>query len=111
MSLPEITHLQFVILGSLMVGEQSGQSLRTELAKHKVRKSSPAFYQLMGRLEDSKLVEGRYEPVSINGYAVKERRYKPTGAGVRAWKRTCAFYARQSQAVGTIGGLAHAKIG
>jgi hypothetical protein len=93
MSLPELTHLQFLIMGALLDGEQSGQEVRNQLAKSRVRKSGPAFYQLMARLEDARFVAGRYDQKIIQGQIIKERRYKLTGPGVRAWQNARDFYA------------------
>jgi DNA-binding PadR family transcriptional regulator len=94
MRVPEITHLQFLVLGLLMEGELPGRKLREDLARHCVKKSGPAFYQLMARLEDAGLVAGRYEQKVIDGQIFKERCYKPSGAGVKAWNRTRDFYAQ-----------------
>ena len=48
--IPKITHLQFLVLGQLRGQEQAGRVLREALAAHGVRRSAPAFYQLMARL-------------------------------------------------------------
>lgn len=93
--LPPVTHLQFVVLGALRQGERPGRALRQALDRHGARKSTPAFYQLMARLEDSGLVEGRYARKSIDGQVVKERHYRLTGAGTSAWRATCRFYREQ----------------
>lgn len=96
MKLPEITHLQFLILGLLMDGETPGHKLRDLLAKQGIKKDGPGFYQLMARLEDDKLVEGWYASRVIGDQKVKERRYKMTGRGESAWEQTRNFYARQA---------------
>jgi hypothetical protein len=62
------------------------------LAKHGVKKSGPAFYQLMARLETDGMVKGRYEYSMIENQPIKERWYKLTGAGRRAWESTSEFY-------------------
>jgi DNA-binding PadR family transcriptional regulator len=95
MGLPTLSHLQFQIIGVLKGGEQSGQYVRDELAQQGVKRSGPGFYQLMARLEEGGFVKGRYEQLLIDGQAVKERRYKLTASGVRAWDATGAFYASQ----------------
>lgn len=97
MKLPEITHLQFLILGLLMEGETPGHKLRDLLAKQGIKKDGPAFYQLMARLEDDKLVEGWYAPRIVGDQKVKERRYKMTGRGESAWEATSEFYARNTK--------------
>ncbi len=92
MPLPDITHLQFLVLGLLMDGELSGRLLREGMAEDGRRKSAPAFYQFMARLEDAGLVEGRYEPKILDGQPIKERWYKVTGRGESAWRDTRDFY-------------------
>ena len=96
---PEITHLQFQILGILMSAEHSGQYVRGELQKQGTSKSGPGFYQLMSRLEDSGFVRGRYQQRVIEGQVIKERRYKLTGNGVRAWEATRDSYMEQASLV------------
>ena len=90
--LPEITHLQFLVLEGLEAGEQPGRVLRELLAGYGVRNSAPAFYQMMARLEQAGLVEGRYDHKALNGQRVKERCYEITRAGQRAFEATRAFY-------------------
>ena len=92
MAIPEITHLQFSVLAVLHSGEQSGRALREQLAELGMRRSGPAFYQLMSRLEDSELVEGRYEQKIVDGQIIKERFYCLTPSGTSAWQATRDFY-------------------
>ena len=92
MPLPDITHLQFLILAILMEREQSGRFVREKLAEQGVRKSGPAFYQLMARLEDSRFVKGWYDQKIVDGQIIKERRYKLTGHGAKAVERVEYFY-------------------
>lgn len=91
--IPRLTHLQFLVLGLLINGEQPGRILRETLAAHGARRTAPAFYQLMARLERDGLVAGRYEQVSANGQAVTERRYTVTSPGERLWTEAREFYA------------------
>lgn len=91
-SLPEVTHLQFVILSALSDADQSGRDLRELLATHGVRNSAPAFYQMMSRLESSGLVEGWYEQMLVDGQNIKERRYALRKPGERALADTRNFY-------------------
>lgn len=93
MKLPRITHLQFSVLASLRGGEQAGKAVRAQLAELGLRRSGPAFYQLMSRLEDAGLVAGRYEQQVIDGQIIKERVYTITEKGERAWQTTRDFYA------------------
>jgi DNA-binding PadR family transcriptional regulator len=82
MSQPTITYLQFLVLCELASGTITGHELRRRLDAEGVSKSGPAFYQLMSRLEDAKLVEGRYRNTTIERQVVRERLYEISGAGV-----------------------------
>jgi len=90
--LPKLTHLQFLVLGLLRDGEQPGRQLRETLAAHGVRRTAPAFYQLMARLERDGLVEGRYEQITTGGQAVTERRYTLRARGREMWDQARDFY-------------------
>jgi DNA-binding PadR family transcriptional regulator len=91
--LPSITHLQFLVLGLLLgADEQPGRSLREALAAYGVRRSAPAFYQMMARLERDGLVEGWYEQIAVGDQAVTERRYRIKAAGSKLWSETRGFY-------------------
>jgi len=94
-SLPSITHLQFAVLAQLLADEQPGRQLRRGLARLGERRSAPAFYQMMARLEEAGLVSGRYDQRVLDGQLIKERRYRVTAAGLRAWERTRDFYEAQ----------------
>lgn len=90
--LPEITHLQFLILGALRQQEAAGRDLRELLQQKQAARSGPAFYQMMARLEDAGLVHGEYRQQSIGGQTIKERHYRIQPAGERAWQATRDFY-------------------
>ena len=90
--IPKLTHLQFLVLGLLREGEQPGRVLRRALAAHGVRRSGPAFYQLMSRLERDRLVDGWYEQITAGDQAVTERRYRVRPAGAKLWAEARDFY-------------------
>ncbi len=90
--LPEITHLQFSVLAFLHGGEHPGRDVRQRLADLGLRRSGPAFYQLMSRLEDAGLVEGRYQQKVVDGQIIKERFYTISEDGIEAWQATRDFY-------------------
>ena len=92
MNLPKITHLQFHVLTNLHDAEHPGRDLRRRLAEVGMRRSGPAFYQLMSRLEDAGLVRGRYEQKIVDGQIIKERFYSITREGLAAWQATRDFY-------------------
>ena len=96
--LPPLTHLQFLVLGALREGEQPGRAIRDELARYGVTRTAAAFYQMMARLEQAGLVEGRYDHRDLNGQRVKERCYEITRSGRRAFEATRAFYLDRSAA-------------
>jgi DNA-binding PadR family transcriptional regulator len=92
-TLPEITHLQFAVLDALKPGETSGRQIRKRIIeRRRIRKSGPAFYQLMARLEDAKLVKGWYRDKIIEDYPIKERVYRITAPGIRALQSARDFY-------------------
>ncbi len=91
-TLPPVTHLQFLILEALRDGEIAGAEVRGILADHGVRRTLPAFYELMSRLERAGLVVGHYAPKLVKGQNVRERRYALTAAGSGAHEDTCRFY-------------------
>ena len=92
MQVPKLTHLQFVILGLLRDGARAGRHVRDGLLAFEIRKSGPAFYQMMARLEDAQLVEGWYEQQIVEGQIIRERHYRILGAGKTAWQTSRDFY-------------------
>ncbi len=94
MRIPELSHLQFVVLGAVLEAERTGREIRAELKRYRVRQSGPAFYQMMARLERADLVEGWYTQDVIEGQIIKERHYRITPAGTRAWRECRRFYAQ-----------------
>jgi DNA-binding PadR family transcriptional regulator len=90
--LPPLSHLQFLALGVILSAEEPGRVIRDVVADYGVRRTGAAFYQLMARLERDGLIEGWYEAIVVGDQAVRERRYRITAAGTRAWRQTRAFY-------------------
>jgi DNA-binding PadR family transcriptional regulator len=99
--IPEITHLQFLVLGMLRGGERPGRAVRRALKRHGIDRSGPAFYQMMARLEDAGLVAGEYDQKIVDGQIIKERRYTLTARGDAAWTGTRAFYSDAIDAYGS----------
>ncbi len=107
--IPELTHLQFLVLGILRAGQRTGRHVRRALARHGVRRTAPAFYQMMARLEDAQLVAGEYDQKVVDGQIIKERRYTLTAKGDAAWTATRAFYTDAIEEYGARKpGVAHA---
>jgi len=90
--LPDLTHLQFLVLGVLHGGEQPGRVVREALAAYGVRRTAAAFYQMMARLERDRLVDGYYGQVAVGDQMVTERRYTITAEGLKVWSETRRFY-------------------
>jgi DNA-binding PadR family transcriptional regulator len=90
--IPDVTHLQFLVLGMLRAGARPGRFLRRALARRGITRTGPAFYQMMARLEDAGLVGGEYDQKIVDGQIIKERRYTLTPLGDAAWTSTRAFY-------------------
>ena len=90
--LPARTHLQFLVLGVLRNDDLPGRTLRDALAGYGIRRTAPAFYQMMARLEKERLVDGHYEQISVGDQAVTERRYLITAQGRKRWSEARAFY-------------------
>jgi DNA-binding PadR family transcriptional regulator len=93
MPIPKITPLQFLIIGLLIDGEMSGRELRDRLAAFGERKGFPAFYRLMGRMEEGGSVAGRYETREHEDQTTRERFYRATTEGIAAWEEARTFFA------------------
>jgi DNA-binding PadR family transcriptional regulator len=92
MSLPRLTHLQYLVVSELARESAPGRALRDRLREAGVRQSGPAFYQLMAALEDGGFVAGWYEQQVVDGQIIRERHYKVLAAGVRALEESRRFY-------------------
>ena len=99
---PAITHLQFLVLFSLRASPRLGRQIRRELARRGVRRSPPAFYQMMARLESVGFVSGAYDQKIVDGQIIKERSYALTPAGRAAWQATRDFYVENLKEAGAI---------
>lgn len=108
MRLPEISHLQFAVLGQLLAGEQTGRAIRAQLRQLRVRQTGPAFYQMMARLEDDGLADGWYEQKVVAGQILRERRYAITDTGRKSWSESRRFYLETIRSAEKREGLAHA---
>ncbi|HWC60254.1 MAG TPA: hypothetical protein VHC44_11220 [Verrucomicrobiae bacterium] len=92
--IPKLGHFQYALLAVLKRGEGSGKEIRRRLRTLGIRKSGPAYYQAMTRLEVSKFIEGWYVEEVINGQRVRERHYKILARGLFALNRSREFYER-----------------
>jgi len=92
MKLPPLTHLQFAVLNEIGEATMSGRELRAQLKKQGIKKSGPAFYQLMARLEELKYVEGWYTQQIIDSQIIRQRHYRITTGGKNAYDKGRDFY-------------------
>jgi DNA-binding PadR family transcriptional regulator len=90
--LPPLTHLQFLILSTLVDEDRPGRDMRAALATFGVGRTAAAFYQTMARLEQAGFVEGWYEQIVVGDQAVTERRYTLKQAGRKLVEETQRFY-------------------
>ncbi len=106
--IPHLSHLQFLVVGVLRGSGLPGREIRDQLNGFGIRKSGPAFYQLMSRLEDASLVTGRYHQEIIDGQIIRERHYRITAEGARAWEGSRDFYVAAIRGFEGMEGLAGA---
>ena len=97
---PRLSHLQFLVVGTLRGSAMPGRRVREQLKAFGVRKSGPSFYQLMARLEDTGLVEGSYHQEIVDSQIIKERFYTITEQGAAAWEATRDFYVETIRSAG-----------
>lgn len=88
---PRLSHLQFLVLGTLLRGPRPGREIRDDLRRFGVKRSGPGFYQLMSRVEEAELVEGSYKQKIVEGQIIRERTYRLRGAGRNAWNQCRKF--------------------
>lgn len=94
MTLPRLTHLQFLVVSQLFKRSARGREVRASLREEGVRQSGPAFYQMMAGLEDAGVVEGWYEQQIVDGQIIRERHYRVLAPGKKAWRECRDFYTR-----------------
>ena len=99
--LPEITHAQFFVLESLMCSPMPGKYLREELELFGWLRTNATFYELTKRLEALGFIEGYYTAKIVGDFAVRERHYEVTVAGIRAYHAAHAFYSNGVAAIGS----------
>ncbi len=88
---PRLSHLQFLVLGTLLQGPCPGREIREALRRFGVKRSGPGFYQLMARLEEASFVEGSYNQKVVEGQIIRERTYRLRTPGRTAWNQCRRF--------------------
>ena len=63
---------------------------------------------MMARLEDAGWVEGSYTQQIVDGQIIKERGYRITATGQKAWTATRDFYLDTASRAARAAGIAHA---
>ncbi len=87
---PEITALQFAVLGLLFSGEKSGQQLQRMLRRHGGPRTAAAFSQLIGRMQRAVYIDVMRE--NRPGRRFSECRCRVTDLGVIVWQAARHFY-------------------
>lgn len=86
MKYTSLSFRQICILKVLNGSNVSGKEIRDKLDENNIGfDTPPAFYQLMKRLENNKLVEGQYKTSMRDDHQIiKERYYQLTKKGITA---------------------------
>ncbi|MBN1910565.1 MAG: hypothetical protein JW818_12545 [Pirellulales bacterium] len=92
--LPEVTPLQFFVIGLLLQGEKTVPEIRRELNRLNVTGSSGALSRLMKRLCHRAYVCYRSEKGWIGKTPVERRVYCVSNLGLVVWRATRRFYAQ-----------------
>ena len=90
-SAPRLSHLQFLVLGTMLQGPRLGREIRDDLRRFGAKRSGPGFYQLMSRLEEAEWIVGSYKQKTVEGQLIRERVYRLRGAGRTAWNQCRDF--------------------
>ena len=91
--LPEMTALQFLVVGLLFAGPQSGTRLRRRIESSGVKIGPPSFSRLMVRMEEKGYLYAACESTPAGMRYVRPRRFEATDLGVAVWRRVREFYA------------------
>ncbi|MEM8549874.1 MAG: PadR family transcriptional regulator [Verrucomicrobiota bacterium] len=93
MNTPTLSHLQFAVLDCIGGREMKGRDLRQRMKDEKgISKAGPAFYQLMGRMEEGGLVKSKVEDIELGENRLKQKIYWITGEGAKAVHRSKTYY-------------------
>ncbi len=93
MHLPHMTPLQALTVNILFQGDLSSRLIQEELSLHGVRMQMPLVYRMLGRLELTEYVRGEYRKnLAPDGKSIRERYYRVTESGMKAWHHTVSFY-------------------
>ena len=88
--LPNVTHLQFLVLDVLVRRPEgtSATTLRDALSEYGEDREGPKFYQMMRRLERSDFVTSWSKQFNVGGGEVARTYYRATESGRISWRIT-----------------------
>lgn len=92
MALPQITHLQFLLLSTIGEEDLPCSVLRKAVMDCGEEQSGPAFYQAMTRMERISLIKGRYQKTMVGEQIIREKYYQLTELGFEAINSVKRFY-------------------
>ncbi len=95
--LPELTGLQYLVVGILFGGEMTSEELRAELVRRVGPRSGASFWRLMMRMSKASIVDfthpsDRSADWKGQKYVERQYRYRVTDLGVILWKKAREFY-------------------
>ncbi len=94
--LPEVTHLQFLVLDAVDRGQAFSRQIRDVLKAYGQGEKHPAFYMLLRRMEEAGLLEGsrHSQVVELTGRMqhLREKVYRLTEKGAQQHRSCLAFY-------------------
>lgn len=79
-----VTEPTLDVLDVLLQAHRDGRDIHGWEIKRITRRSGPTVYGVIDRLEDAKLIEGRWEEQESYDNGPRRRYYHLTGAGVKA---------------------------
>jgi hypothetical protein len=91
--LPEVTPLQFLVVGLLFEGPQGGEELRRRISACGVPLSPPGFSRLVDRMERLGYLQIFCQNGPRGCRRVFPRRFEVTDLGVAIWTQARDFYA------------------
>lgn len=92
MAFPPLTHLQSLVIKLILSGRHEAPEIRDGLRAFGACYSCAAFYELMGRMDDSGLIAGKQCRSVQTGELVMRWDYDVTDRGREMLRHTARFY-------------------
>jgi hypothetical protein len=92
MSLPELSHLQFLMIRLLFAEPRTGKELRRLSKAESAKLSPPSFSRLTQRMERLNYLHSQDELTASGRRYVRPRRFQVTDLGIVVWSRAREFY-------------------